>query len=47
MLSSLKLFFKRPPEMQKQLAKIFTLILENEREDVDLKDRAAFYYLSL
>lgn len=43
----MKLFFKRPPEVQKILGRIFKLILENDKEDVDLKDRAGFYYKSL
>ena len=44
---SIKLFFKRPPEMQKILGKVFKSIIENEIEDIDLKDRAVFYYKSL
>lgn len=35
---------KRPPETQLALGTLFSLILSNEKEDVDLKDRAAFYY---
>jgi AP-4 complex subunit beta-1 len=42
--SALKLFAKRPPEMQPILGNLFFMILNNEKEDVDLKDRAAFYY---
>ena len=45
--SAVKLFLKRPPEMQKILGKLFKLIIENEKEAVDLKDRASFYYKSL
>ena len=40
----MKLFLKRPPEMQTILGSLFNLILSNEKEDIDLKDRAAFYY---
>jgi AP-4 complex subunit beta-1 len=47
LITSIKLFFKRPPEMQRQLGRIFKLILENDKEDIDLKDRASFYYYSL
>jgi len=42
--ASVKLFLKRPPEMQIILGSLFNLILSNEKEDIDLKDRAAFYY---
>lgn len=42
--SGVKLFLKRPPETQLALGTLFSLILSNEKEDVDLKDRAAFYY---
>ncbi|KRX06804.1 Armadillo-type fold [Pseudocohnilembus persalinus] len=41
--SSIKLFLKRPPEMQQMLAQLFKNIMQNEQEDIDLKDRAAFY----
>lgn len=30
--------------MQLSLGNLFHLILSNEKEDIDLKDRAAFYY---
>ena len=30
--------------MQVILGALFNLILSNEKEDIDLKDRAAFYY---
>jgi AP-4 complex subunit beta-1 len=33
--------------MQKVLGKVFKSIIENESEDIDLKDRASFYYKSL
>jgi hypothetical protein len=33
--------------MQKILGKVFKSIIENEIEDIDLKDRAVFYYKSL
>jgi hypothetical protein len=33
--------------MQSILASIFNNILGNEEEDIDLKDRAAFYYRAL
>lgn len=39
-----KAFLKRPPEMQMILGRLFKHLLSNEFEDVDLKDRAAFYY---
>lgn len=35
---------KRAPEMQLILGNLFSMILSNEKEDIDLKDRAAFYY---
>lgn len=35
---------KRPPEMQNILGSLFNLYLSNENEDIDLKDRTAFYY---
>lgn len=40
----MKLFVKRAPEMQPILGNLFVLILNNEKEDIDLKERAAFYY---
>lgn len=45
--AAVKLFFQRPPEMQQVLAKVFVWILDNENEDIDLRDRAAFYYRAL
>ena len=33
--------------MQEILGKLFYIIINNENEDVDLKDRAAFYYRAL
>lgn len=38
-----KLFFSRPVEVKKQLGEFFKFAIE-ETIDVDLKDRAAFYY---
>ena len=44
MLSAcVKLFLERPPEMYETLAKIMNIIINNEDEDIDLKDRAVFY----
>jgi AP-4 complex subunit beta-1 len=46
--ASVKLFLKRAPEMQQMLGKVFALILEDANvEDIDLKDRASFYYRAL
>ena len=45
--SAIRLFLKRPPEMQKILGKLFKTIIENEDEDMDLKERAVFYYRCL
>ncbi len=45
--SSIRLFLKRPPEMQKILGKLLKLIIENEDEDIDLRERAVFYYRGL
>ena len=33
--------------MQKVLGTIFKSIIENEKEDLDLKERASYYYKSL
>lgn len=33
--------------MQNILGEIFSLILESEKEDVDLKERATYYYKTL
>lgn len=33
--------------MQKALGNLFSYILSNENEDIDLKDRAAFYYRAM
>ena len=38
-----KLFLKRPPEMHEILAKLMNLIINNEDEDIDIRDRAVFY----
>lgn len=43
LLASCKLFFKSPGEMQEILAKVFDFIFKNFN-DVDLKDRAYFFY---
>ncbi|CAD8189534.1 unnamed protein product [Paramecium octaurelia] len=45
--SCLKVFFVRAPEMHQVLGKLFYVIIDNENEDIDLKDRAAFYYRAL
>ncbi|CAD8082871.1 unnamed protein product [Paramecium sonneborni] len=45
--SCLKVFFVRAPEMHQVLGKLFYSIIKNENEDIDLKDRAAFYYRAL
>ena len=38
-----KLFLKRPPEMYAALAKMMNAFINNEEEDMDLRDRAIFY----
>lgn len=43
LLASCKLFFKSPGEMQEILAKVFNFIFSNFI-DIDLKDRASYYY---
>lgn len=43
LLASCKLFFKTPGEMQEILGNLFQFIFNNF-SDVDLKDRAAYYY---
>ncbi|CAD8171016.1 unnamed protein product [Paramecium octaurelia] len=45
--SCLKVFFVRAPEMHQVLGKLFYAIINNENEDIDLKDRAAYYYRAL
>lgn len=45
--ASLKLFLLRAPEMQLVLGRLFSAILNDPNEDIDLKDRAAYYYRSL
>ena len=47
LISTIKMFAKRAPETQATLGKVFALILNNEQEDWDLRDRAAFYYRGL
>jgi AP-4 complex subunit beta-1 len=41
--AAMKLFFKRPPEMQRMLGKLFSFAL-NETSNQDLHDRALLYY---
>lgn len=43
LLSSCKLFFKSPGEMQEILGKLFAFII-NDFNDIDLKDRACYLY---
>lgn len=45
--AAVKLFLLRAPEMQLILGKLFSNLLSDPNEDIDLKDRAAFYYRSL
>jgi vesicle coat complex subunit len=44
--SSMKLFFKRPPEMQYMLGRLLQTVL-NDLTNVDLRDRAMLYYRML
>ena len=41
--ASMKLFFKRPPEMQKMLGRLLRKAMQDS-SNVDCKDRALFYY---
>eukprot|EP01017_Pseudomicrothorax_dubius_P016527 TRINITY_DN1875_c0_g2_i3.p1 TRINITY_DN1875_c0_g2~~TRINITY_DN1875_c0_g2_i3.p1 ORF type:complete len:803 (-),score=273.94 TRINITY_DN1875_c0_g2_i3:134-2542(-) len=41
--ATVKTFVKKPPETYEALASLLNAILNNENEDIDLKDRAAFY----
>eukprot|EP00475_Leptophrys_vorax_P041247 TRINITY_DN77800_c0_g1_i1.p1 TRINITY_DN77800_c0_g1~~TRINITY_DN77800_c0_g1_i1.p1 ORF type:complete len:749 (-),score=222.35 TRINITY_DN77800_c0_g1_i1:88-2334(-) len=41
--ASMKLFFKRPPEVHKMLGRLLAKVIENS-EEVDVKDRALLYY---
>ncbi|CAD8076895.1 unnamed protein product [Paramecium primaurelia] len=45
--SCLKVFFVRAPEMHQVLGKLFYVIINNENEDIDLRDRAAYYYRAI
>jgi AP-4 complex subunit beta-1 len=42
-----KLFLKRPPEMKNILKEFFEHILNNQAEDLDLKDRAAYFFRAM
>ena len=42
--STLKLFFKRPPEVKPALGKLLSTVLEAEEEDAAVRDRALLYY---
>ncbi|RHY24987.1 hypothetical protein DYB32_008578 [Aphanomyces invadans] len=42
--ASLKLFFKRPPEMQSMLGRLLQAAMDESQHNVDVKDRALFYY---
>jgi AP-4 complex subunit beta-1 len=42
-----KLFLKRPPEMKNILKEFFEHILNNPAEDLDLKDRAAYFFRAM
>ena len=41
------LFFKKAPETYKIMRLVFNYIFSNEHINVDLKDRASFYYRSM
>ena len=43
----MKLFVKKPGEMQSILGKLLKGMVENENEDNDVKERALFYYGAL
>ena len=43
----IRLFLLRPPEMFENLTILFRQILTNSNEDIDLKDRASFYYRAM
>lgn len=47
LVACVKLFFTRGPEMQAVLGKLFAQVINDASEDIDLKDRAAFYYRAL
>ena len=40
----MKLFFKRPPEMQAMLGRLFQALLDGDDLEPDLNDRVLFYY---
>ena len=42
--STLKLFFKRPPEVKGMLGRLFKAVLEAEEEEAAVRDRALLYY---
>ncbi|ETV70018.1 hypothetical protein H257_14379 [Aphanomyces astaci] len=42
--ASLKLFFKRPPEMQSMLGRLLQAAMDESQRNIDVKDRALFYY---
>lgn len=44
---SVKSFIKKPGEMQKILGRFIRHIISNDSEDIDLKERAAYYYQAL
>lgn len=39
-----KLFTRRPPEMHPCLSQLFMLLLKNSTEDIDVLNRAGYYY---
>lgn len=39
-----KLFTRRPPEMHPCLSQLFMYILKNTNEDIDVINRAGYYY---
>lgn len=41
--STMKLFFKRPPEIQKMLGRLFATAIQDDSH-ADVHDRALFYY---
>ena len=47
MTSVIKIFMKKPAEMHPGLCKLLRCILLNEDEDIDVLDRAGFYYNTL
>ena len=47
MTSVIKIFMKKPAEMHPGLCKLLRCILLNENEDIDVLDRAGYYYNTL